>query len=249
MDLPQTLLEPILIRKAVESGFIVRFDTEFVSFSENDHHDIVQVKVRDLVFNKNLTIHCKYLFGCDGSHSRVLEQLNIPIVVGKGAGIKAWDLLVRVDLSHLVKFRDGSLRWTFQDDHICPGKLLIVHPRMYKPWTEWVVGFSWAPGSEPDSNVVPTHEDWLKRLRKMIGDENVEPEILDIVRWEMNNAIAERSSQGRVFCLGDAVHRHGPGGALGSNTAIQDAYNLAWKVAYVLKGMFFISNLLNHRVT
>jgi 2,4-dichlorophenol 6-monooxygenase len=65
----------------------------------------------------------------------------------------------------------------------------------------------------------------------------------------MNNAIAERSSQGRVFCLGDAVHRHGPGGALGSNTAIQDAYNLAWKVAYVLKGMFFISNLLNHRIT
>lgn len=38
------------------------------------------------------------------------------------------------------------------------------------------------------------------------------------------------------FCLGDAVHRHPPFNGLGSNTCIQDAYNLAWKIAYVLKG-------------
>ena len=38
------------------------------------------------------------------------------------------------------------------------------------------------------------------------------------------------------FCLGDAVHRHPPSNGLGSNTCIQDAYNLAWKVAHVLQG-------------
>lgn len=238
MDLAQTLLEPILIQKAAASGFIVRFDTEFLSFSEENTRDLVQVKVRDLVFERNFTIHCKYLFGCDGSRSRVLNQLDIPVAVGKGAGVQAWDLLVRADLSHLMHFRQGSLHWTFQDDCVCPGSLLVVHPRMYKPWTEWVVGFSWAPGSEPDTNIAPTHDDWIKRLKTMIGDESVKLEILDIVKWEMDNAVAERSSQGRVFCLGDAVHRHGPGGALGSNTAIQDAFNLAWKVAYVLKGLF-----------
>jgi 2,4-dichlorophenol 6-monooxygenase len=47
---------------------------------------------------------------------------------------------------------------------------------------------------------------------------------------------AERTSAGRVFCLGDAIHRHPPSNGLGSNTSIQDAYNLAWKLAHVLKG-------------
>src|SRR3712207_6748323 len=47
---------------------------------------------------------------------------------------------------------------------------------------------------------------------------------------------AERYSTGRVFCAGDAVHRHPPSNGLGSNTSIQDAYNLAWKLAMVLKG-------------
>ena len=40
---------------------------------------------------------------------------------------------------------------------------------------------------------------------------------------------------GRVFCMGDAVHRHPPSNGLGSNTSIQDAFNLAWKLAMVLK--------------
>jgi 2,4-dichlorophenol 6-monooxygenase len=47
---------------------------------------------------------------------------------------------------------------------------------------------------------------------------------------------ALENTRGRVFCMGDAVHRHPPSNGLGSNTSIQDAYNLAWKLAYVLKG-------------
>jgi len=43
-------------------------------------------------------------------------------------------------------------------------------------------------------------------------------------------------SQGRVFCIGDATHRHPPSNGLGSNTSIQDSYNLAWKLAHVLRG-------------
>ncbi|KAJ5089582.1 hypothetical protein N7532_008266 [Penicillium argentinense] len=236
IDLAQTLLEPILVQKAATTGFTVRFDTEFLSFSEVKPQNAVLVRVRDLVFNKEYTVQCKYLFGCDGAHSLVLQQLKIPVLRGKGAGIKSWDLLVRVDLSHTMQFRRGNLHWTFQDDHLHPGRLLVAHPRVYKPWNEWVVGFSWAPGAAPESEMVPTHEDWSRRLKKMVGDDSIVPEILDIFTWEMDNAVAQHSSEGRVFCLGDAVHRHGPGGALGSNTAIQDAYNIAWKIAYVLKG-------------
>jgi 2,4-dichlorophenol 6-monooxygenase len=47
---------------------------------------------------------------------------------------------------------------------------------------------------------------------------------------------ALENTRGRVFCMGDAVHRHPPSNGLGSNTSIQDAWNLAWKLAHVLKG-------------
>ena len=47
---------------------------------------------------------------------------------------------------------------------------------------------------------------------------------------------ASRYVEGRVFCMGDACHRHPPSNGLGSNTSIQDAYNLSWKLAYVLRG-------------
>ena len=54
--------------------------------------------------------------------------------------------------------------------------------------------------------------------------------------WGNNKMYATRYREGRVFCMGDAVHRHPPSNGLGSNTSIQDAYNLAWKLAYVLRG-------------
>ena len=54
--------------------------------------------------------------------------------------------------------------------------------------------------------------------------------------WGNNKMYATRYRDGRVFCMGDAVHRHPPSNGLGSNTSIQDAYNLAWKLALVLRG-------------
>ena len=54
--------------------------------------------------------------------------------------------------------------------------------------------------------------------------------------WYVNQQYAKTYSKGRVFCGGDAVHRHPPSSGLGSNTCIQDAFNLAWKLAYVVKG-------------
>jgi 2,4-dichlorophenol 6-monooxygenase len=47
---------------------------------------------------------------------------------------------------------------------------------------------------------------------------------------------ADKLSVNRVFCVGDAIHRHPPNNGLGSNVSVQDAYNIAWKIAYVLKG-------------
>jgi 2,4-dichlorophenol 6-monooxygenase len=72
--------------------------------------------------------------------------------------------------------------------------------------------------------------------RALIGDPTIDVEIISSSVWYVNQAYAPQYSKGRVFCGGDAVHRHPPSSGLGSNTCVQDAFNLAWKLAFVLKG-------------
>jgi 2-polyprenyl-6-methoxyphenol hydroxylase-like FAD-dependent oxidoreductase len=235
MDLPQTLLEPILVRKATMNGFICRFNTEFLSFKENSENATVDVRVKDLIFQHVYTIRCKYLFGADGARSRIIDQLGLPLIKRPGGGL-AWNVLVRADLSHLMPNRMGNLHWIYQHDIDHPEFAWIGFPRMVKSWFEWVFIILPVPGYKAD--FPPTQEQWMKRVKQMIGDDSVDVEILNISKWQINDVVAEQYSEGRVFCLGDAVHRHPPANGLGSNTSVQDAFNLAWKVAYVLQGAF-----------
>ena len=59
---------------------------------------------------------------------------------------------------------------------------------------------------------------------------------MSVAPWYVNQAYAPTYSVGRVLCGGDAVHRHPPSSGLGSNTCVQDGFNLAWKLAYVING-------------
>jgi 2,4-dichlorophenol 6-monooxygenase len=96
--------------------------------------------------------------------------------------------------------------------------------RAIRPWTEWIAGWGYdINGPAPDMR----HEAVLPRLREMIGDPDVKVDILNVTTRQINQAWATQYSKGRVFCGGDAVR---------SNTSVQDALNLAWKLAYVVNG-------------
>ena len=82
----------------------------------------------------------------------------------------------------------------------------------------------------------PTVSHGLDRLRQMIGDADVDIQVKSTAVWTVNNMYATHMQKDRVFIMGDAAHRHPPSNGLGSNTSIQDAFNLAWKLAHVLKG-------------
>lgn len=73
-------------------------------------------------------------------------------------------------------------------------------------------------------------------VRQLVGDDDIPVTIRSSSAWTVNEMYAETYSHGRVFCAGDATHRHPPSNGLGSNTSIQDAYNLAWKLKLVLDG-------------
>lgn len=92
------------------------------------------------------------------------------------------------------------------------------------------------PATTDPNDSQPTRESILKRLHQMIGDRSVDIEILSSLSWTINDQVAEKWKSGRVLCIGDAAHRHPPINGLGSNTCISDAFNIAWKLAYVIRG-------------
>ncbi|CAK7227591.1 hypothetical protein SCUCBS95973_006593 [Sporothrix curviconia] len=242
VDLPQTLLEPVLVRHATNQGYKVRFDTALVSFVRDAAAGHYTATLRDRLSNVEYRVRTKYIFGADGAQSQVVRQLDLPLIKKPGQGL-AVNVLVRADLSHLVDARRGNLHWVMQPDRDHPAFGWMGLVRMVKPWHEWM--FILFPSREVDIDGAndpasaiarATHADFLARVREFIGDDTP-AEILGVSKWFINEIVAETYSMGNVFCLGDAVHRHPPMNGLGSNTCIQDAFNLAWKVAYVHRGL------------
>jgi 2-polyprenyl-6-methoxyphenol hydroxylase-like FAD-dependent oxidoreductase len=227
-DLPQSVLEPILVEDARKLGAEFRFYTEFLSFEDKD--ESVTTTVRDRESGQTSTISSLYLIGADGARSAVLDQLGIQID-GKQLNT-AFNVHIRTELSKYFAHRPGSLNWILNPD--APDWSAVGNFRMVKPWTEFVV--SMHPQSKDGKIFEPSEVDLKKRLYQMIGDDSVPLEILSSFRWTINDQVAREWSKGRVHCIGDATHRHPPINGLGSNTCISDAFNLSWKLAMVLKG-------------
>ncbi|KAJ1336133.1 2,4-dichlorophenol 6-monooxygenase [Microdochium nivale] len=235
-DIPQSYLEPVLVEQATKLGAEFRFYTEFVRF--DDKGDGVETTLRDRASGREFTVRSQYLIGADGARSGVLAQLGIP-VIGRQVNT-AFNVHIRADLSRYLAHRPGSLNWVLNTQ--APGWSAVGNFRMVRPWNEFVV--SMHPATKDLNGFQPTTESLLARLREMIGggggdDDDCPPpeiEILSHFSWPINDQVAERWQQGRVLCIGDATHRHPPINGLGSNTCIADAFNLAWKLAYVLQG-------------
>ncbi|KAK3686588.1 hypothetical protein LTR37_019649 [Vermiconidia calcicola] len=235
VDLPQTLFEPILVKQAVDKGWKVRFDTAFVEYERDSPDGPITSKIEDKLTGRTYKIRSKYLFGCDGAQSPVMKQIGIPLRKDPGQGL-AINLLVEADLTEHLKWRTGNLHWIFTPDIEYDDWAWCCLARMVKAWNEWMLIIIPQPGFE-NLRIRPSNEQYLKRAREFIGDDSIDIKIRDVAKWYINEIVAERYSDGNIFCLGDAVHRHPPFNGLGSNTCVQDAYNLAWKIAYVEKGI------------
>lgn len=228
-DLPQTYLEPVLVDAATSAGAEFKFNTEFLHFQQTP--DGVHTVLRDRASGEEFTVVSQYLIGADGARSAVLTALEIP-VLGRQINT-AFNIHIIADLTKYIKNRPGSLNWVLNLG--APEEWGSVgNFRMVRPWTEWVV--SMHPATKDPNDSQPSHESILKRLRQMIGDDSIDIKILSSFSWSINDQVAEKWQDRRVLCIGDATHRHPPINGLGSNTCISDAFNLSWKLAYVIKG-------------
>lgn len=198
----------------------VLWKTELESFSQDAAGVTAQVKTPS---GESLTISGKYLVGCDGASSPVRHALGLTF---EGSTFE-----------RLFYVADARVDWEFPHDalHVCLAK-------------EVFVAFFPMPG-ENRYRIVGTFPESKNEEQGEVDYEEIEREIkeqaklsLEIsdVKWfslyKVHSRRVNKFSNGRCFLAGDSAHIHSPAGAQGMNTGIQDAYNLAWKLALVIKG-------------
>jgi 2,4-dichlorophenol 6-monooxygenase len=229
LDIPQPYLEPVLVTNAAARGADICFNTEYLSHVQ-DATGVTSTLV-DRLTGREYMVRSRFLVGADGARSRIVEQLGLPI---EGRMGRAGTVYTRftADLTRYVEHRPSILH-RIMTPSASYGEIGLATLRAIRPWTEWIAGWGYdINGPAPD--VRP--EAVLPRVQEIIGDPAVRVDIVDVSTWQVNQAWATQYSSGRVFCGGDAVHRHPPSSGLGSNTSIQDAFNMAWKLAYVIRG-------------
>ena len=228
-DCPQTFMEPVLFKTACARGTQSRMSTEYLSHVQDANG--VTTTCRDRLTGKDLTIRSKFLVGADGGNSKVAEHAGLTFDGRMGVG-GSMNILFKADLSKYVAHRPSVLYWVLQPGSNVGG-IGMGLVRMVRPWNEWLIVWGYdINGPEPKVD-----EAFATRVaRDLVGDPDLPVEITSVSTWTVNNMYATTVSNGRVYCMGDATHRHPPSNGLGSNTSIQDAFNLAWKLAMVVKG-------------
>ncbi|KII15942.1 FAD-dependent monooxygenase [Phaeobacter sp. S60] len=228
-DLPQTFMEPILFSTACKRGTQARMSTEYLNHVQDAEG--VTTTCRDRLSGREFTVRSKYLVGADGGNSLVAQNENLAIEGKMGVG-GSMNILFRADLSKYVAHRPSVLYWVMQPGADVGG-IGMGLVRMVRPWNEWLIVWGYDI-NEP----APVVDEAMATqvARQLVGDPELEIDLISANTWTVNNAYAPRMHNGRVFIMGDAAHRHPPSNGLGSNTSIQDSFNLAWKLAAVLNG-------------
>jgi 2,4-dichlorophenol 6-monooxygenase len=229
VDLPQNFLEPILFGAACARGTKARLSTEYLSLKQDA--DGVTATVKDRVSGETYAIRARYLIGADGGNSRVAADIELPMQ-GRMGIAGSINIIINADLTKYVAHRPSVLYWVLQPGSSVGG-IGMGLVRMVRTWNEWLLIWGYDINQPPPEM---TEERCREIAWNLIGDRTIPVKVKSWSTWTVNHMHATHYQKGRVFCMGDAVHRHPPSNGLGSNTSIQDAYNLAWKLALVIKG-------------
>jgi 2-polyprenyl-6-methoxyphenol hydroxylase-like FAD-dependent oxidoreductase len=226
----QDQLEPLLAERALELGATVHNRTEAVGLEQDE--DGVTVTLRDLDSGDERECRARYVVAADGNRSPMRERLGIGMR-GYGQFSRSITIYFRADCAELLRDRNQGvmyvhnprLRGFFRLDRTGGKGFLAIN----------TVGEDVTQDSAIDVQSGLTEERALEFLRIAIGAD-MPMEIEQVVKWRAEANWADRLREGRVFLAGDAAHVMPPNGGFGGNTGIQDALNLGWKLAAVIKG-------------
>ena len=218
--IPQSETERILEEQLVKRGVRVARSVELTAFADNGSS--IEATLNKLGGGTE-TVTADWLVGCDGAHSTVRHGLNLAF---EGSTLESdWILgdgfingLEPKDRLHIFWHRDG---------------ILALFPIVGDRWRV-VADFDAPPdgGHRPDPS--------LDEVNQVMARRGSSSMVMSDPVWLASFRINERKvrdyRKGRIFLAGDAAHIHSPAGGQGMNTGMQDAFNLAWKLALVIKG-------------
>jgi len=221
-NLSQHHLEPLLAEALSAAGVPVHYGHRWEACAPDAHG------VRSTVQGPggSVSVTSRWLLACDGASSPVRRSTGIE---PEGPSRLQSFVMVHVgaDLRYLVGDHPGVLHFVCDPGS---GGVLVAHDID----AEWVYMVAYDPDTEDASTYTP--ERCAGLVRRALADDTAELEVRTISTWAMTAQVAERYREDRIFLLGDAAHRFPPTGGLGLNTGVQDAHNLAWKLAAVIHG-------------
>ncbi|WP_225832039.1 FAD-dependent monooxygenase [Streptomyces sp. NK08204] len=225
--LPQVRLEPILLKHAKERNpERVLFGHELTTLS--DQGDKVVAEIRNTETGEITTVEAQYVIAADGGRT-VGAALGVQMQ-GLPALFDATTIYFAADLSEV--WSEGSVITWFLNPYRqdLSSALIEMGPTWGKQCEEWGMHLSLAGVDRDDEQAVTA------RIREVLGLPDLELTLHQVTNWTVEAVLAEHYRYGRVLLAGDAAHRQPPAVGLGLNTGIQDAHNLAWKLAAVVKG-------------
>jgi putative polyketide hydroxylase len=217
----QDELEPLLGQYAQTHGAQVRYGHELLDFTEE--RDMVRATVR-APDGRERQLRAEYLVATDGVASGIRERLGITRT-GVGTIAHFMNIEFEADLAGVLGDRRFIMCYVTE-----AGRRAALLPiDNARRWMLHVV-------CPPEEHASFTAQRCVELVRAAAGVPDLPVQIKAVLPWESAGATATRWSSGRVFLAGDAAHVMPPSGAFGANTGIQDAHNLAWKLAMVLRG-------------
>lgn len=213
----QDRLEPLLRDRSAELGADLRPGTELIGFVRDDDGVTATLRRRD--DGHEYRLRARYVVAADGATSAMREKLGI---ARHGAGPLSVQrsILFRAPLDEYL--RHGVVQFEIEQ----PG--LKAFLTTYSDG-RWVLMLS--------DDVERDADEQRRVVQQAVGRTDIPIELVTTGRWDLAGLIADRFFAGRVFLVGDAAHQLPPNrGGFGANTGIDDAHNLAWKLAAVLAG-------------
>lgn len=218
--LPQSDTERLLEERLLDLGVAVERNVEVTRLSEQAGH--VEAVLRNLDGSEEL-LSVDWLLGCDGAHSIVRSSLDIDFA---GETMLSDWMLADVHMGgYPYPDTDVSVYWHHD------GVLVVfpISPGRYRV----IANLPMTSGEHPPA---PTLEQVQAIINHRGGPEMLVSEPIWLAGFRVNGRKVSDYRVKRMFLLGDAAHIHSPAGGQGMNTGMQDAFNLAWKLALVIRG-------------
>lgn len=219
VNLQQYLVEELLVAELVRRGADIRWQHAAGTLTSEDDHVSVEVGTPDGGYR----LECEWLVACDGAGSGVRRQLGLT-----PEGEVFADKFLISDVRMQAPFPAERRFWFEPPFHA--GQTALLHRQADDLWR-----IDLQLGSDVDVAVEKEPERVRARIARMLG-----PDIAFELVWTsiyvFQCRTLDRYVHGRVLVAGDAAHQMSPFGARGGNAGVQDADNLAWKLARVLRG-------------